>query len=395
MTTSAIRVDATSDGTESQVLRVFRRSIHEDPELRFEEHRTARRVVEFLDGVGEIREGIAGTGVLCTLRGELPGPSILLRADMDAYPVSEETGLPFASPHAGVSHACGHDIHTAVVAGVARRLAAEGLRRGSVTVLFQPAEEIPFGQPSGARAVLASGELAEAYDAILGLHCWPELAVGDIGIDASIAMAAKDAFRVDFTGEAAHVAMPAAGRDALVALSAFVLQFYALAPRRRNASEPVALNIGTASAGSSQSQLPPRSVLTGTIRTHHRETRDRIVTAVDALAEGIAVGHGVGVEVTWSDAMPAVQNEPELAQRAAAALGEAAVTTDLGLPMASEDFALFAERGPSLYLKLGVRGNGAAHPLHSARFAPDEDAIDSGVDALETIIRDILEETDD
>ena len=395
MTTSAISADRPADDTEARSLRELRRAIHEDPELRFEEYRTARRVVDFLDGVGDVREGIAGTGVICTIEGQGPGPRILVRADMDAYPVSENTGAPFASPHPGVSHACGHDVHVAVVAGVARRLAAAGLRRGSVTVLFQPAEEIPFGQPSGARAVLESGELADGYDAILGLHCWPELRVGMVGIDATIAMAAKDAFRVDFTGEAAHVAMPAGGRDALVALSAFVLQFYALAPRRRNASEPVALNIGTASAGSSQSQLPPTSVLTGTIRTHQQETRDRIVAAVDALAEGIAVAHGVHVCVTWSDAMPAVQNSAALVRRAAAALGADAVTEGLGVPMASEDFALFGERGPSLYLKLGVRGDGGAYALHSSKFLPEEDAIDVGVDALETVIRDLLEETDE
>ncbi|GAA2447456.1 M20 metallopeptidase family protein [Agromyces soli] len=392
MTTSTLGLDARLSGDESAELRELRRAIHGDPELRFDEHRTGERLRAFLDGIGELRPGVAGTGLVWTLRGDQPGPSILVRADMDAYPVTEESGAPFASRTPGVSHACGHDVHMTVAAGLARRIAAGGLPRGTLTVLFQPAEEIPFGQPSGARAVLDSGALAERYDAVLGLHCWPELEVGSIGIDGEIAMAAKDAFRVEFDGEAAHVAMPTGGRDALVALSAFVLQFYAVVPRRRDASEPVALNIGTASAGNSQSQLPPASVLTGTIRTHHRATRDRIVAAVDALAEGVAVAHGVGAHVTWSDAMPAVQNAPELVARASAALGPIAVTEGLGLPMASEDFALLDALGPGLYLKLGVSGDETRHALHSPRFAPDERAIDVGVDALETIIRDLLED---
>ncbi|MER7168136.1 M20/M25/M40 family metallo-hydrolase, partial [Micromonospora sp. NPDC000207] len=162
----------------------LRRQLHHHPELRFTEHETARLLADKLRPFGRVQTGMAGTGLLLEVEGTNPGPKVLLRADMDAYPVQDAKTEPYASTNDGVCHACGHDVHMTVAYGVAARLAADPPPRGSVTVLFQPAEEIPFGEASGAAAVLADDALrGRRYDAVLGLHCWPDLPVGTLGVD--------------------------------------------------------------------------------------------------------------------------------------------------------------------------------------------------------------------
>ncbi|WP_283133639.1 M20 metallopeptidase family protein [Rhizohabitans arisaemae] len=371
----------------------LRRRLHQHPELRFTEHQTAKTLAELLSPLAPVRAGVAGTGLVVELASQAPGPSVLIRADMDAYPVSDAKDVPYASRNPGVCHACGHDVHMTVAYGVAARLAANPPARGSVTVLFQPAEEIPFGAESGAAKVLATDALADRrFDAVLGLHCWPELPAGAIGVDRHTAMAAKDAFRIELIGRAAHAATPAQGRDAILALSTLVGLLHAAVARGRDPHELVAFNIGTIAGGASQSQVAARAEATGTLRTHDAAARARLKEIIERLARQQAAALDVGIDFTWANEMPAIRNAAELVSLAHAELPGTADVVDLPVPpLTTDDFALLGALGPSLYVKLGVAGEGAGAPLHSGGFDVDERCLAVGTAALERLTRAVLD----
>jgi amidohydrolase len=382
------------DDTELSTYVELRRHLHAHPELRFEEEGTSQHLASVIEScVDSLTTGVAGTGIVARIDGLQPGPSILLRADMDAYPVNEESGVAYASQNPGVSHACGHDVHMSVMAAVALRLAADRPQRGRVTVLFQPAEEIPFGQRSGARAVLEAGVLDAQYDAVLGLHCWPHLPASTIGVDDRISMAAKDGFKVEISGVGAHAATPAHGRDAILAMSTLVSGLHAAVSRRHNPHEMLALNVGTVLGGLSQSLVAPLASATGTLRTHDEGVRRRMTRVIEQVCEGIAIQFDMKVDLVWSDQMPVVMNSPELVDLAMSLLPETVHLEQLHEPpMTSDDFALLGALGPSAYFKLGVSGGGTepAPSLHSSRFTVDEECIRTGVLAIETLARGIL-----
>ena len=373
----------------------LRRDLHAHPELRFEEVWTAQRIASEIESdVDELVTGIGGTGVLARVDGVESGGRVLVRADIDAYPVPDLKEVGYRSQNVGVTHACGHDVHAAVGVGVLRRFARERPKRGSVSVIFQPAEEIPFGCPSGAATVLEHPAVAGLRpDAVLGLHCWPQLEAGQIGIDPSIAMAAKDAFEIVVSGTSAHAATPAQGRDAILAAAFFVTAVHAAVARRRDPSELVALNVGTISGGFSQSVLASEVRLTGTLRTRDEELRRRLRTVIGAVADGVGVQFDTTLQLRWADQMPAVRNDGALVALARGTLARVAdvVTLEVG-SMTSDDFALYSALGPTLYLKLGVAspGRGPAAPLHSGQFDVDESCIHVGVTALATLCLDVL-----
>ena len=387
-------VQELSDVDEAEVLRGVRRRLHSIAELRFTEYQTASEIEYLLDGWADsVTAGIAGTGIIARIGADEPGPKVLLRADMDAYPVQELNDIPHASTTPGVSHACGHDAHMTVMVGVIRRLASKRPERGSVHVLFQPAEEIPFGQPSGARAMLESGALDASYDAVLGLHCWPNLEAGSIGIDDRIAMAAKDAFRMVARGRASHAATPGLGRDALLAISDLVTQLHAVIARRRNPDEMVALNVGTISGGASQSQVPETVEITGTLRTHEAAVRQVCKRTIAQLCEGVERAHDISIDLTWSDEMPALMNAQALVGLAREVGPNVCDVVHLPKPpLTTDDFALLAERWPGLYLKLGVAAPAQTdmRALHSGDFDIDERCLTTGVDMIERLTRAVL-----
>lgn len=292
----------------------FRRDLHAHPELRFDELRTAQRIASEIEPhVDELVTGIGGTGVLARVDGLESGGQVLVRADIDAYPVPDLKDVSYRSQNAGVTHACGHDVHAAVGVGILRRFARERPKRGSVAVIFQPAEEIPFGCPSGAATVLEHPALAGLRpDAVLGVHCWPQLEAGQIGVDEVIAMAAKDAFEIIVRGTSAHAATPAHGRDAILAAAFLVTAVHAAVARRRDPNEDVALNIGTVAGGFSQSVLASEVRLTGTLRTRDEEVRRRLRSVISAVAEGVGIQFDTTLELRWADQMPAVVNDGAL-----------------------------------------------------------------------------------
>ncbi len=377
----------------------LRRDLHQHPELRFEEHRTAALLAIRLREAGfDVEEEIAGTGLIASVGAPGARPHVVIRADMDAVPTADLTGVPYASVTPGVSHACGHDIHMSVVLGAGERLAADGPLPGRLTLLFQPAEEIPFGERSGARAMIEAGVLDRApVDAVLGLHCWPGLPAGVIGLDRRVAMAAKDAFRIRLHGSAAHAATPSRGRDAILAMSQLVVSLHHVVTRQVDADERAALNIGTIRGGTSQSIVPAECEITGTVRTVDPAVRARLRSAIARLASAIEGFADVGSELDWANEMPAVVNDPRLVERARSIiprlLGPEGLRELDGPPMTTDDFALYAERVPGLYVKLGVCGSpaGRCHSLHDGRFDPDESAIEVGVVAMVGLARDLLD----
>lgn len=378
----------------------LRRELHRHPELRFEEHRTAARVAERLVAAGwRVRTGIATTGLLATREGSATGPHVLLRADMDALPVHDPKSVPYASRVPGVAHACGHDAHVAIMVGAAERLAREPLPGGRVSIVFQPGEERPFGEPSGAQAMLESGFLeGRTPDAVLALHCWPDLPAGAIGVDERIAMASKDAFRIELIGHPAHAASPSRGRDAILAAAQVVTGLHQAFARALDARETAALNVGTLRGGTSQSVVAASAELTGTIRTVEPEVRARLRETVERVAAAGASLAGVSHALAWADAMPAIRNDPRLV-RCAREVGVDLLGAERSVslsepPMTADDFALFAELAPALYLKLGVRGSPGGPgwaALHDGAFDIDERALDVGVAVMAELTRRLLE----
>lgn len=380
----------------------LRRDLHRNPEIRFCEHRTAEVLSSRLRPLGfDVTTGVAGTGVVAALDTGRPGPHVLLRADMDALPTTDTKRVEYASRNPGAAHACGHDVHCAAVLGSARLLVAGGAlaRGGRLTVLYQPAEEIPFGEGSGAASVLESGVFdGHRPDVVLGLHCWPRLEAGTIGIDIETAMASKLAFKVTVHGRGAHAATPQLGRDALLGASQIVVALHTLMSRERDPGERVALNIGTITAGGSQSIVAALAEFTGTVRTVSASVSNRFKSSIERVVKGVASAYGLAADVDWKNEMPALHNDSRLVALARDRLprvsGVAQVVMHDEPPMTTDDFALYAQRWPGLYLKLGVAAPGSESwpSLHDGAFDVDESCIATGSQALAALAGIVLRE---
>ena len=372
----------------------IRRDLHRHPELSGQEHRTAGIVAERLGSLGlEVLAGVGGTGVVGLLRGSRPGPCVALRADMDALPIQEETGAPYASEVPGVMHACGHDVHTACLLGAAGLLA--GLRdrpAGSVKFLFQPAEE----DDRGAKAMLAAGALDDpAPIAICGLHTFPRLAAGQVGITDGPLMAGIDTLRITVRGAAGHGAAPHRGVDAIVAAASAVVGLQHIVSRRLDPQEPAVVTIGTFHAGVAPNILAPSAELTGTVRWMHAESRERLPALIRETVTAICRAHGAEAEVAYERTLPPVVNDPAVADRARAAavrlLGPDAVRP-AERTMGGDEFALYLERVPGCYLWLGTGdpARGLTHDWHDPRYDVDERALPVGAALLAEIALDLL-----
>lgn len=366
-----------------------RRQIHAYPELANREERTGRLVAETLRRLGltEIKTGVAHHGVVALIRGKQPGPVIALRADMDALPIQEETGLAYASKIPGQMHACGHDAHTAMLLGAAGVLVRLRERLpGTVKLIFQPAEEgVPPGEEGGARLMIAQGVLEDPrVDAIFGMHVNVELPTGKIGYRAGTLMAAVDRFRVAIVGKQAHAAMPWAGIDPIVASAHVITAVQTIASRTVDAREPVVVSFGIIRAGEAWNIIPQRVELEGTIRTHNPAVRKLAVESFERIVSQVAAGLGATAEIEMHDYGPPVWNDPQLLALLKPALSQAVGADNLvEIPpvMGGEDFAHYAQIVPGLYIYLGVRNEavGAIYPVHTPYFRIDEAALPIGV----------------
>ncbi|MEE8580405.1 MAG: amidohydrolase [Myxococcota bacterium] len=393
-------IDRRAAAVETQVIE-WRRDIHRHPELSNRETRTAGLVAERLRALGlEVRSQVAHTGVVAVLEGARSGPTVALRADMDALPVTEETGLPFASKQrttylgrdVGVMHACGHDAHTAILLGVAEVLT--GLREqlpGRVVFLFQPAEEgAPPGEEGGAKLMIAGGALANPKpEVIFGLHVVPQHEVGSLAYRAGGAMASSDRLRILVRGRQTHAAYPWLGVDPIATAAQLVLALQALPARQVDTRIPAVVSIGAIHGGVRHNISPDEVELLGTIRALDTKVRMRLHERIRATASGIAASTGATAEVEITSGTPVTYNDPALTARMLPTLERVAgpERVERALPRTgAEDFAFYQEEVPGLYFWLGIRAPGIetedAAPNHSPRFLIDERALLLGVRSL-------------
>lgn len=387
----------------------LRRAIHANPELGERERETAALVEKELVELGlEVRTGVAGTGVIGTLRGGKPGATVAWRADMDALPIREATGLPFASTktdtweghEVGVMHACGHDLHTAIALGIARMLARPALREqiaGTVVFVFQPAEEgMPDDGIHGARRMVEEGVLRDiAPKAMLALHVDPKLDVGTVATIPGGAMAASDRFEIGIVGKGSHGAYPQHGIDPIVAAAELVLALQTVASRTVDTRDTVVVTVGQISAGNRYNIIPDRADLIGTVRTHDEAVQKLVHGRIRTLAEGVAKAHGATAEVMLRNYTPVTVNDAELFATLRPVLvellGPAGVIDDRP-HMGAEDFAYYAREVPGFYFFIGV-GDPAVEldaMTHTDRFVADERAIGVGLRAGAALLLTVL-----
>ena len=362
----------------------LRRRIHENPELGLELPETQGAVLQALEGLGyEVETHRKTSGVVATLRGARPGPMLLLRGDMDALPMSEETELPFRSKRHDAMHACGHDAHVAMLAGAARVLAAHrDDLAGSVRLMFQPGEEGYFG----ARYMIEEGVL-DGVDAAFALHVAPQIPVGMLGARPGPVMASTDTIHAQLRGRGGHASMPHDCNDPIPVACELVQAFQTLVTRRVPAFEPVVLTVGRITAGTTNNVIPETAELEGTLRAISERSRQRALEGIRRAAEGIAAAHEMTVELELVPGYDVTVNDPEFTAFAGEAitgvLGEQSV---LQLPaplMGAEDFGYVLQQVPGAMLFLGVRPDNGAEPApcHSNRMLLNEDALALGVAA--------------
>ncbi|WP_077965896.1 M20 aminoacylase family protein [Ensifer adhaerens] len=345
----------------------IRRDLHQHPELAFQEKRTSSVVGDLLASWGyEVSRGIAGTGIVATLRSGQGEKAIGLRADMDALPIEEATGLAYASRHKGVMHACGHDGHTAILLAAARFLATEGRFDGTLRLIFQPAEEIG----AGARKMLSEG-LFERFpvDAVFGLHNWPGVTAGRFGFVSGPAMASVDQANITIVGKGGHGAEPHLTVDPVLATASLITALQSLVSRNVDPQDMAVATVGSIHGGQASNVIPESVSLKLTLRAFNGDVRRLLGERVQALARAQAESFGAKAEVDYKLGFPALVNHPDetaFARNVALqALGPEAVVADFRPRTASEDFAFFLEEKAGNYAFVG---NGDSASLHSAQY---------------------------
>jgi hippurate hydrolase len=362
-----------------QRLVALRRDLHRHPELSWHETRTAEQVCRVLDRLGiEYRRGVAETGVVADLPGPPDVPAVALRADMDALPIEEETGLKYASVHVGVMHACGHDGHTSMLLGAAELLKRESTLPCPVRLLFQPAEETG----SGARAMIEDGAL-DGVGMIFGGHLDAAYAPGEIVVDPTAVNASTDEFVIQLSGPGGHAARPHETVDPIVAGSLIVAALQTIVARSVQPNQVAVVTVGRFEAGTAANVIATQARLTGTLRALDAAVRTRLVTAVRQVAESTAAAQDVEVEVNFTEGTPAVVNAPEptaLARETAAiVVGDERVLPLRTPNLGGEDFGFFLQHVPGCYVRFGAQPSGeTTFPAHSSRFGFDEQALAVG-----------------
>jgi hippurate hydrolase len=369
---------------ETEALVALRRDLHQYPEPAFEEVRTATVVAEKLASWGvEVHTGVGKTGVVGIVRGDRPGPTIGLRADMDALPMEEKSDVPYRSRHADAFHGCGHDGHTTMLLGAAQYLAGSRRFPGSVALIFQPGEE----GGAGARAMIEDGLFRRfPCDEIYALHNSPDTPFGQVLTRSGLAMAAYDSFDVELVGQGAHGAQPHKARDPIVAVAALAQALQTVVSRNVDPLKAAVVSITKIHAGSAYNVLPESAHLGGTIRTFEPEVRALVGERVRAVAAGIAAAFDVRAEVTVTPRFQTLQNTASLVEPvldvAREVVGSPLVALDEEPKLGSEDFADMLDRVPGVYLWVG---QGPSTSLHNPRYVFNDELIPIGATLLARI----------
>ncbi len=362
-----------------------RRWLHAHPEVSGQEKNTAAYIAEALRKIGLMpTENVGGYGVTALIEGKRPGKCVGLRADFDALSQQEDTGLPFASENPGVFHGCGHDMHTAMLLGVAQILyELRDQMVGSVKLIFQPSEENV--EDSGAKKMIAAGVLENPrVDVMLAQHVSPHYPTGTVALRSGPMSASSDRFAITVGGKSSHGSAPEDGVDAVVMGAQVVSALQSIVSRNIGPQESAVLTIGTVQAGSRYNIIPDSFRMEGTCRTLNPAIQDQMPARMERIVEGIT--HGMGGSYTFSYTKgfsPIVNDAQQTAQMIDAAtvlLGDGKVVLQDKATMIGEDFSFFAQKVPSVFYWLGCRQAGAPfYPLHSNRFCPDEEAMRTGM----------------
>jgi amidohydrolase len=380
-----------------------RRDIHAHPELGNREVRTGTLVAERLRALGlEVRHPVAKTGVVAVLKGGRPGPTVALRADLDALPIPERNDVPYKSQNPGVKHACGHDAHTAIVLGTAEVLSKMKARiPGTVVFLFQPAEEgSPEGEEGGAALMIKEGVLDNPkVQAIYGLHVDPQLDVGQLGWTVGPIFASSDRFVIEVQGKKTHGAYPHTGIDPIPVAAELVQALQLVVSRQIDAQNPKVLTIGSIQGGNRFNIIADKVTLEGTVRTLDPKVRQAIKERMQRTVKAVGDAHDAPALLRWvGEGNPATVNEEALTRASLPSLQRVygvAQARQVLPQMGAEDFALFAEKVPGLYVKVGIRNEarGITAMIHTEDFDIDEAVLPVGVRAMSTLVWDYLERT--
>jgi amidohydrolase len=385
----------------------LRHQIHQNPELGNREVRTAGLVANHLRSLGfdEVRTGVAHTGVVGILKGGRPGGVVAIRADMDALPVTEDTGYPFASKvraeyleqEVGVMHACGHDVHTAVQLGVASVLASMRAEiPGTVKFIFQPAEEgPPPGEEGGAELMVKEGVLGDPQpSAVFGLHTFAQMEVGTLGYTPGPALAAVDHFKVRIIGQQSHGASPHLGVDPVVMASQVILALQTIRSRNLPPLAPSVVTVGIVRGGTRFNIIPNEVWLEGTVRTYDPEVRDAVEKRMGQILAGITAAGGGSHELVYDRGTPATINDVALSDRMAPTLAKVVGKDHVNViepTMGGEDFAYFANEVPGFFFRLGmVKPGTTSGDHHTPTFRADDSAIPVGMKAMANLVLDYL-----
>ncbi|MER8826823.1 amidohydrolase [Mesorhizobium sp. M0938] len=349
----------------------WRHHIHSNPELGFDENETARFVAEKLRAFGfdEVHEGIGGTGVVGVLRGGTGTRAIGLRAELDALPVVEKTGLPYASRNEGIMHACGHDGHTAMLLGAARLLSQSRAYDGIVYFIFQPAEE----NEGGSMRMIEDG-LFERFpvEAMFAVHNWPGLKSGTIAARAGAQMAAVDNFELTFEGLGAHAAMPQRGDDPILAAGAFVQAVQRIVSRSVDPQSALVVSLTQIHGGNVGNIVPGKVWLQGTCRFFEPGHSDHCEKLIGEIARGIAAAHSLNATLDYRKGYPPLVNTADATARAfeaaAATVGTENVLTEFSPSLGCEDFAFMIREAGGCYVWIGAGDVGPGEGLHGDRY---------------------------
>ncbi len=356
----------------------LRREFHAEPELSYEEVHTPKKIAEYLQNIDlTVRTQVGGRGVVATLVGEQPGKTVALRADFDALPIQEETGLPFASKYPGKMHACGHDGHTATLLVLAKALAERKEELvGTIVFIFQFAEELA---PGGAIAMIEDGCL-EGVDMIFGTHLWTPIEVGKVGFSYDRLMAAADRFEIKINGSGGHGAMPHQTVDAVVVGSAVSLALQQVVSRNVDPLEPAVITVASFHAGGAFNVVSDVAQLEGTARTFSTAVQDQVIKRMEEVIKGVCEAYGATYEFTYIKGYPAVVNhriQTEWLTQAAEGLKDAAKMVEVAPVMGGEDFSYYLQKVPGAFFFTGAgnENEAAIYPHHHPKFTIDEKAM--------------------
>lgn len=367
----------------------LRRDIHREPELGFGTEKTARKVLDALEDLPlEIQTGVAENGIVATLKGKEDGPVVGLRADMDALPIHEETGLPFASEIDGKMHACGHDGHTSMLVGAAHALCKVREHiNGTVKFFFQPAEE-----GGGGGKVMVEEGVADGVGSIFALHLWPGLPFGTAATKSGPIMAAADVFKMLVKSSGGHGAMPHLAVDAIAVSAQIVTALQTIVSREVDPVESAVLTVGEIEAGTAFNIIPGEARLGGTVRTLNADLRSKMPERMEELARGVAIGMRADVELDYTFSYPVTVNDETSARLALGVAGDLFggdhARTLSNPSMGAEDFAYFLEKLPGAFIWLGAGED--ASGLHTPTFAFDEEILPRGAALLTALALEAL-----